>query len=106
MNYTKIAFKGALIVLVTSLFAAFLGYLVRVLLARNLSVEQFGLFYAVFSFLGLIGIFKSLGFDKAITKFIPEFQHKRKHDFIKSSIKKLMKPMLWILPGAISIGKP
>ena len=85
-NYTKLAIRGTVIVLVISLFAGFLGYLVRLVLARNLSVEDFGLFNAVFAFLGLIGAFDSLGFDKALVKFIPEFQHENKKDFIKSSI--------------------
>ena len=85
-NYTKVAFRGAAIVLVVSLLAAFLGYLVRFLLARNLSVEEFGLFYAVFSFLGLLGIFKSLGLDRSLVKFIPEFMHKGNNNLIKSSI--------------------
>ena len=85
-NYTKFAVRGTLIVLAISLFAAFLGYIVRFVLARNLGVEDFGLFNSVFAFLGLVGAFKSLGFDKALIKFIPEFQHENKNDFIKSSI--------------------
>lgn len=85
-NYTKLAIRGTVIVLVISLFAGFLGYLVRLVLARNLTVEDFGLFNAVFSFLGLLGIFKSLGFDKALVKFIPEFKHEKNDDYIKSSL--------------------
>jgi len=85
-NYTKFAVKGATTVLVISLLAAFLGYLVRFVLARSLSVEEFGLFYAVFAFLGLLGLFKSFGFDKALIKFIPEFKHEKRNDLIKSSI--------------------
>ena len=85
-NYTKFAVKGATTVLVISLLAAFIGYLVRFVLARNLTVEEFGLFYAVFAFLGLLGLFKSFGFDKALIKFIPEFKHKKRNDLIKSSI--------------------
>jgi O-antigen/teichoic acid export membrane protein len=86
MSYTKVAFRGVFIILCISLLAAFLGYLVRVILAKNLSMEEFGLFYAVFAFLGLIGVFKSLGFDKALARFIPEFVHKKEDNFIKSSI--------------------
>jgi O-antigen/teichoic acid export membrane protein len=86
MSYTKVAFRGAFTILSISLLAAFLGYLVRVILAKNLSIEEFGLFYAVFVFLGMFGIFKSLGFDKALAKFIPEFLHKKEKDSIKSSI--------------------
>ena len=38
-TYTKIAVKGAATILVISLIAAFLGYIVRVILAKNLSIE-------------------------------------------------------------------
>lgn len=86
MNYTKFAVKGAVIVFVVSLLAAFLGYLVRLVLARNLTVEDFGLFYSVFAFLSLVTIFKTFGFDRALIKFIPEFIHNKRNDFIKSSM--------------------
>lgn len=86
MSYTKFAFRGVFTVLSISILAAFLGYLVRVILAKNLSVEEFGLFYAVFAFLGLIGLFKSLGFDKSLAKFIPEFVNKKQNNFIKDSV--------------------
>src|SRR3989338_7556502 len=86
VNYTKFAIKGATIVFIISILAAFLGYFVRVVLARILTVEDFGLFYAIFSFLGLLGVFKSIGQDQAIVKFIPEFLHKKRNDLVKSSI--------------------
>src|SRR3989338_4882958 len=85
-NYTKFAVKGVIIVSIYLLLASLLGYLIRLLLAKNLSLEEFGLFYSVFSFLGLLGIFKTLGFDRSLIKFIPEFKHEGKNDFIKSSI--------------------
>jgi len=86
MSYTKLAVKGASTVFIISVLAAFLGYVVRLILARNLTIEDFGLFYSVFAFLGMFGVFKSIGFDRALTKFIPEFMHKKKYDQIKSSI--------------------
>ncbi len=86
MNYTKTAVKGTLTVIIFSAIAAVFGYLVRLVMARTLSVEDFGLFYAVFAFLGLFGIFKTLGFDKALIKFIPEFLHEKKYNELKSSI--------------------
>ena len=85
-NYTKFAVRGTVKVLIISLVAGFLGYVVRAVLARNLGVEDFGLFNSVFAFLGLIGAFDSLGFDKALVKFIPEFRHRNRNDFIKSSL--------------------
>jgi len=85
-NYTKRAFSGTFIVLTLTLLAAIIGYFVRFALARNLTVYDYGLFYSVFSFLGLLGIFKSLGFDRSLGKFLPEFLHKNNIDLIKSSI--------------------
>jgi stage V sporulation protein B len=86
VNYTKIAVKGAITVFILSIVSAFLGYLVRVTLARNISVEEFGLFYSVFSFLALLNIFKTLGYDRALAKFIPESYHRKEYNVIKSSI--------------------
>lgn len=86
MSYTKLAVRGAATVLIISTVSAFLGYLVRLVLARNLDVEDFGLFYAVFAFLGIFGVFKTLGFDRALAKFIPEFTQKKEYGFVKSSI--------------------
>ena len=86
MSYTKLAVKGAATVFIISIIAAFLGYLVRFILARNLTVEEFGLFYAVFAFLALLSLVKTLGYDRALIKFIPELLHKKRKDQIKSSI--------------------
>ena len=85
-NYTKTAVHGTLTVLIVSLLAAVFGYLVRLVLARSLSIEDFGLFYAVFAFLGLFGIFSTLGFDRALAKFIPEFLHEKKYGDLKKAV--------------------
>lgn len=85
-NYTKYAVRGTITVFIISILAGFLGYIIRLVLARNLSLEDFGLFYAVFAFLALLGIFKSFGFERSLIKFIPEFLHNNRNDLIKSSI--------------------
>src|SRR3989344_3453665 len=101
-TYTKIAVKGAFIVLAISLIAGLGGYFVRLVLARGLSIEDFGLFNSVFSFLGLIGFFKSLGFDKALIKFIPEFRHEKRNDLIKSSV--IYVTMILLITNLVVIG--
>lgn len=73
MSYTKLAVRGAGVVFAFSVLGAGIGYLIRLILARDLSVEDFGLFYAVFSFLAFLSLIKTLGFDRALVKFIPEF---------------------------------
>ena len=85
-NYTKLAVKGVAVVFIVTLVASLLGYVARIILARSLSIEEFGLFYAVLSFLALVGTFQTLGFDKATSRFIPEFLHKKNYSSIKSSM--------------------
>ena len=50
-NYTKKALVNVGKVFVISIVAAFFGYLARIFFARNLTVEEFGLFYAIIAFL-------------------------------------------------------
>ena len=66
-NYTKFAIKGATTVLILSAIGAFLGYLVRLVLARNLSVEEYGLFYSVFAFLGLLRYLNKINCLSSVT---------------------------------------
>ena len=40
-NYTKFAVRGAAIVFAVSIAAAFLGFVVRLILSKNLSLEDF-----------------------------------------------------------------
>jgi O-antigen/teichoic acid export membrane protein len=69
-----------------SLIAAFAGYLLRMILARNLTPIEFGLFYAVFSFVSIFSLFKDFGLGSALVKFIPELQVKKQFSAIKSAI--------------------
>lgn len=64
-----------------------LGYLLRSLLARDLTVEQFGLFYAMISFFGTIGILNDLGFAEVATYFIPKYLERGEYNKIKTAIK-------------------
>ncbi len=85
-NHTKTAVRGVSIIFASSIAAAFLGYIVRLILARGLAIEDFGLFYAVFAFLALFSVFKTLGYDRALSRFIPAFKHNREYGNIKGAI--------------------
>lgn len=85
-DYTKRAAKGTAIIFIGILAAAFIAYLTRVVLARTLSLEEYGLFYAVFTFVFFFFLFKNLGLDEALIKFIPEFKVKKRNQDIKSTI--------------------
>jgi O-antigen/teichoic acid export membrane protein len=83
-NYTKKAVKSSFIVLIMVVLASFLAYLVRIILARSLFIEDFGLFYAVFTFITFFSIFKDFGLRNASVKFIAEFNVKKEYGKIKT----------------------
>ena len=85
-NYTKKAIRGAGYVFIISILAAFFGYFLRLLLARNLTQIEYGMFYAVYSLSIFSIIFNNLGTGQALVKFIPEFKTKKKFNLIKNSI--------------------
>ncbi|MFO8016850.1 MAG: flippase [Candidatus Woesearchaeota archaeon] len=85
-SYTRTALKGAGVFLIMALLAGFISYLVRLVLARNLTPEDYGLFYAVFAFFGILLVLRELGTGHSLSKHIAEFQVKRKYSSIKGSI--------------------
>lgn len=85
MGYTKKAARGAAIILSFSIVALFFAYLLRLLLARNLTVEEYGLFYAVFALFTFIILLKDIGLIRALARFTPEFKVKKRYDLIKNS---------------------
>ncbi|MBU0536741.1 MAG: flippase [Nanoarchaeota archaeon] len=86
MNYAKKVLSGTVSVFVISLLAAFLGYFVRLVLARGLAKDDYGIFYAVFSLFSLLLMFTNFGQTLAITKFIPDYLHKKDYSGVKSVI--------------------
>src|SRR3990167_7422774 len=86
VNYAKKAVKGTFTILFISFLAALLGYLVRLVLARGLSKDDYGLFYAVFSFFAFLIIFKDLGLNQTLTKFVSDFLHRKNYTGMKSVI--------------------
>jgi O-antigen/teichoic acid export membrane protein len=86
VSYIRRALHGTATVFVLSLFSALAGYILRLLLARRLSIEDYGLFFALFSFINLLGLFKDFGLSYALVKFIPELEVTKSWGRIKSLI--------------------
>ena len=84
MGYLKKAMRGSFAILFFTVVSAFLGFLLRTLFARYLSINDFGLFYAVFSFINFFIIFRQLGLNASLTRFIPHFLVKKDLKSIKS----------------------
>lgn len=83
MNYTRKAAIGFLWVAIGTLFANIFSYLFRLLLAKNLSVDEYGLVFAVVAFFSLILIFATFGLSPALSKLIAEFDVRRQTGKIK-----------------------
>lgn len=64
----------------------FLGYVFRLLIARELGVSSYGLVYGIIALFGLFSIFMSLGLESALVKYIAEFRARNKPERIKGSI--------------------
>ncbi len=101
-NYVKKAAFGIGWVFIFSLFAMFFAYLFRLLLARNLSPDEFGFFYAVIAFMTFVHTFHDPGLKSAIIKIIPEFLVTKQMEKISMMISQTL--IIWIsLSGIYSI---
>ena len=90
MSYTRRAFRGASISLVFAILASLVAYGTRILLARNLSLQEYGLFYAVFNFVIFFLFFRDLGLGQALVKYIAEYRVNKKYQDIATSIKSVI----------------
>ncbi len=86
MDYAKRALRGSLFVFIASVITAFLGYFTRIILARGLTVEDYGLFFAVFSFVSFLLFFRDMGLGSALVKHLAEFKAKKQFNEIKTGI--------------------
>lgn len=70
--------KGSFAAIIFTLIGSILAYLIRVIYSRTLSIESYGLFYAVFGLFSILSTYADLGFGEAIAYFIPKhFKKKR-----------------------------
>ena len=83
-NYTSTVVKGAGVLFAASVLSSALMYLIRLVLARKLSQEEFGFFFAVYSVILILNWIKGFGLPSTVQKFIPEFRIKQEFSQIKS----------------------
>ncbi len=76
-SLTERIIKGGGIVLFFSLLLSPLGYLIRVLYSQSLSIEDYGLFYAVLAFFTLLTSYNDLGFGHSLIYLTPKFLKKK-----------------------------
>lgn len=64
--------KSGSIVLFFTFLVSLLGYFIRILYSRSLSIESFGLLYAIIGFFSIFTIYNDLGFGYALSYFVPK----------------------------------
>ncbi|WP_456472560.1 flippase [Methanocaldococcus sp.] len=83
MNYRERAIKGVSWNLLSYLLTIPIGYGIRVLYAHELPKEDVGLFYALLDLFSLLAIFRGLGIDHGIVRFIPKYLANNKIEIVK-----------------------
>src|SRR5690606_31304310 len=86
MSFDRFIVKNLIFVYLFSYLAAPLGYFIRMIYSRALSVEEFGLFYAVIGFYTFISIFNDLGFSETLGYYGTRFYEKKKYAELKASM--------------------
>ncbi|MBI4018222.1 MAG: flippase [Candidatus Aenigmarchaeota archaeon] len=86
MSYAQRLVKGSLWIFAMYFASGIISTILRIFLARNLTIEEFGMFYAVLSVSGFLLIFKDLGLSQTMTKFIAEFNAEKDRKGVKSVI--------------------
>jgi O-antigen/teichoic acid export membrane protein len=84
--YLKSALKGTVIVFIISIVGGFFGYLMRIILARSLTIVEFGLFYSVLTVFMFISYFVDAGLGQAVSRKIVELRVKDKTKNINNLI--------------------
>ena len=69
--------KGGSIILLLSILTSPLGFFIRILYSHTLSIEMYGLFYALLAFFSLFTTFSDLGFSYSVTFYIPKYFKKK-----------------------------
>ncbi len=83
-NYVKELIRDSVSIVIFSVLGALAGYVFRLILARNLSVAEFGLFYAVLGFVSMIAGLRGLGVSQVLPKLIAEFRARSDYGSVKN----------------------
>jgi O-antigen/teichoic acid export membrane protein len=85
-NYTRQVFAGFSIIIAMTLLGAIASYLFRLVLARNLTVSEYGLFYSVYAIVYMFFVLRDFGSGSAVIKYIPEYIAKKQFANLKTGI--------------------
>lgn len=76
--------RHSMMIYILLILTAFSGYAIRVTLARNLSVYEYGLFYSLFTLFGFLSIFVDFGLTQGTINEIVKLRVNNKYEDIKN----------------------
>lgn len=65
--------KSSFTAITLTLIGAIFAYIIRIIYSQTLSIESYGLFYAMFGLFAALSTYADLGFGEAISYFIPKY---------------------------------
>src|SRR3989344_7800671 len=86
VNYVGKILRGSGLMFAMTFIAALFSYGTRVIVARKLGPEQYGLFAAVFTFILFFLFFRDLGLGTALVHFIAKARMQDKYNEIKTAV--------------------
>ncbi|GMW02964.1 MAG: hypothetical protein AMXMBFR84_41000 [Candidatus Hydrogenedentota bacterium] len=94
MNYTRQYVSHAASTVATAIVTGALFYVLRIVLAHYLTFDQYGLFYAVFSFAAVFQPLLSFGFDPGLTPFVTRYRELHQPSRIRNLLFSALIPQL------------
>lgn len=95
-NYLGKILRGAGLILAANLLASLLSYGTRIVIARKLGPEEYGLFAAVLAFISFFIFFRDLGMGTALVNFVAKARIQKKYDDIKTAVVAVLSVQLLI----------
>src|SRR5262245_43355935 len=86
-TYTKQLVRGFVYLAFATVLSNLFSYGLRLYLARSLSVEEYGLVYSIFAFMGILGLFSHLGLFEALVREIGASTLAKRFGRIKAAIR-------------------
>jgi O-antigen/teichoic acid export membrane protein len=90
-KYVRKTLLDSSIIFVFAVLSALCAYLFRMILAKNLSLADFGLFFSLVAFTSMLFVFKDFGMTHAIVYFIPRFVASKNFRNVKSITTKVFR---------------
>lgn len=85
-NYSKKLVRGTVIIILSFFISAIIGYAIKLMFARSISVSDIGLFYSVLGFVTFFAFLRDFGLSDSLIYFIPRFIVENSKKKIKSAI--------------------